>query len=110
MKTKAIKIATGVLAVIAVGFLLLYVPPLLYLYCLSRDGSWQKATTESDMDSRLLAFYTKSLITPRESSWGRSHVLASGQRMTRYMIFSKEPLDVVYNGDGSVDAIYTSYE
>ena len=110
MKTKAIKIATGVLAVIAVGFLLLYVTPLSYLYCLSREDSWQKATTESDMESRLLAFYTKSSITPGESSWGRNHVLASGQRMTRYMIFSKEPLDVVYNGDGSVDAIYTSYE
>jgi len=42
--------------------------------------------------------------------WGRDHVLEDGQRMIRYLIFSKEPLDVVYNPDGTIDAIYTSYE
>ena len=30
--------------------------------------------------------------------------------MIQYMIFDREPLDVVYNNDGSIDQIYTSYE
>lgn len=30
--------------------------------------------------------------------------------MVQYLIFGKEPLDVVYNSDDSIDTIFTSYE
>ena len=69
-----------------------------------------KATSEEELESRLIAFYSKSSIMPGRSLWGRDHVLEDGQRMIQYLIFAKEPLDVVYNSDGTINAIYTSYE
>jgi hypothetical protein len=107
---KAAGVVTGFIVLVAVGILLLYASPLSYLYCLSRENSWLKATDEKELEHRLIAFYSKSAITPEKSSWGRDHVLRDGQRMTQYLIFGKEPLDVVYNADGTVDTIYTSYE
>ncbi len=100
----------GLLTLMGVGIFLLYVSPLSYLYCLSRENSWMKAINEGDLEHRLFAFYSKNPITPESSSWGRNHVLREGQRMTRYLIFGKEPLDVVINADGTLDAVYTSYE
>lgn len=113
MKTKkqtAFRILLVFISVVALGILMLYVSPLSYLYCVSRESSWLKATNEKDMESRLGAFYTKRAISPGVSSWGRDHVMKNGQRMTQYLIFNKEPLDVVYNADDTVDTVYTSYE
>jgi hypothetical protein len=98
-----------------VGFALmsvviLYVTPLSYLYCLSRAESWMKSKNEKELEEKLVVFYTKQSITPAQSSWGNKHILTPGQRTERYMIFGKEPLDVVFSADGSIASIYTSYE
>ena len=100
-----------VLAVlVAVGITTLYATGLSYIYCSFREASWKKATNERDLESRLFAFYSKSSIMPEQSYMGRNHVITPGQRMTRYMIFDKEPLDIVYNEDGSIAGFYVSYE
>jgi hypothetical protein len=69
-----------------------------------------KATTEHELESRMMAFYSKSAILPSQSYMGRGHVMKSGQRMIRYVIFAKEPLDIVYNSDDTIAAFYVSYE
>ncbi len=103
-------IVTCFAALALLVLILFYASPLSYLYCLSREHSWLKATNEKDLEGRLFVLYSKSSITPEQSSWGRDHVLTEGQRMTRYLIFGKEPLDIVYNADGAIDEIFTSYE
>lgn len=95
---------------VAFGITVLYATGLSYIYCSLREGSWKKATNERDLESRLFAFYSKNSILPEQSYMGRDHVITSGQRMTRYLIFDKEPLDIVYNEDGSVVGFYVSYE
>ncbi len=92
------------------GITVLYATDLSYIYCSFREGSWEKATNEGDLESRLFAFYSKSSILPEQSYMGRDHVITPGQRMTRYLIFDKEPLDIVYNKDSSVAGFYVSYE
>ena len=102
--------ASGVTAGIGVVILALYVTPLSYLYCLARESAWLRATNERQLERSLFAFYSKKEISPSASLWGKEHILQAGQHMTQYLIFGKEPLDVVFFADGSIDAIYTSYE
>ena len=113
MKTIILRfvMAIAVLAVLtAVGITILYSTGLSYYYCSSRESSWQRAIDEKDLESRLFAFYSKSSILPEQSYMGRNHVLTPGQRMTRYLIFNKEPLDIAYNQDGTIAGFYVSYE
>ena len=100
----------GVAVVLGVVVALLYATSLSYFYCLAREGSWLRATNEVDLERRLIGFYSKMRIDPSESMWGVDHVLQIDQVMVQYMIFGKEPLDVVYFKDGTIEAIYTSYE
>lgn len=114
MRSKSLKrlglAALAVTAGIGVAILALYVTPLSYLYCLAREEAWLRATNEKQLERSLFAFYSKKEISPSASMWGREHILQAGQHMTQYVIFGKEPLDVVFFADGSIDAIYTSYE
>ena len=98
------------IVIVAVGIYFLYATSLSYVYCCFRHPSWQKATNERDLEGRLFAFYSKLPIDPANSYVGRDHVLQLGQRMTRYLIFDKEPLDVVYTADDAVVAVYPSYD
>ncbi len=56
------------------------------------------------------AFYSKRSIAPSNSMWGRDYVLKPDERMIQYLIFSKEPLDVVFDRESRVVAAFTSYE
>jgi len=100
----------GLILISTLAIIGLYITPLSYLYCLARENSWLRATDQRDLERRLLAFYTKNPIEPTDSMWGRGHELTHGQKMIQYLIFGKEPLDVVYSDQGSIEAIYTSYE
>lgn len=107
---RAAKAFIALAVLVAVVITVLYATGLSYIYCSFREGSWKKASNERDLESRLFAFYSKSSITPEQSYMGRDHVITPGQRMTRYLIFGKEHLDIVYNEDGSVAGFYVSYE
>jgi hypothetical protein len=101
---------TIAIALVALLGVLLYATPLSYLYCLALEDSWMQAKTRGEMEARLIGFYSVSEITPKVSGWGMGHSLKEGESMIRYLILGKEPLDVVYAGNGDVVAIYTSYE
>lgn len=113
-----IKKAMRLIGVAAIGAALifgvvigaLYSTPLSYLYCLAREEAWLNATNQNQLERSLFAFYSKRQIAPSDSMWGNEHVFDPGQYMIQYLIFAKEPLDVVFSEDGSIDAIYTSYE
>ena len=102
--------ALGITAVTGLAILALYATPLSYFYCLARESVWLRAADDRQLERSLFTFYSKREISPSESLWERGHVLKRGQHMTQYLIFGKEPLDVVFFADGSIDAIYTSHE
>ena len=56
------------------------------------------------------AFYTKQAIVPSNSMWGSTYTLKPGERMIQYLVFAKEPLDVVFDRESRVVAAFTSYE
>ena len=85
---------------------LCYFTPLSYLYCLARQKSWTTAKTEAQLDRRMAAFYTKQSISL--PMWG--HVPKPGERRIRYLIFSKEPFDVVLDNKSRIVAAFSSYE
>ena len=82
-----------------------------YLWAGVLEVRWSKADpkTRREMES-YLSLYRISEINPFESSWGKLHVMRDGDRMLRYVILWDAPLDVVYDRDDRVQAIYTSYE
>jgi hypothetical protein len=111
------RIIQSILIVSCSGVLLMTIPlalcfftPVSYLYCLAREGSWMKARSETELDARMGAFYTKHSINPKDSLWGRNYSLKPGERMVQYLIFGKEPLDVVFDRQSRVVIIFTSYE
>lgn len=102
---------SGILiAFVALLGILFFATPLSYVYCLAREDSWMQAKTRAEMEERLIGFYSESEITPEVAGWGMGRQLKQGETLIRYMVLGKEPLDVVYAGDGDVVAIYTSYE
>jgi len=97
--------------VVTVGVIALcYATPLSYFYCLTREESWLAANTEAELDRRMCAFYTKRSIAPSNSMWGGDYALKPGERMVQYLIFAKEPLDVVFDSQSRVVTAFTSYE
>lgn len=98
----------GVILALAMG--VVHTMPVSYLYCLAREDAWLAARTEGELVASLPAFRREREISPEVPGWGSNHKLREGDRMIRYLIFGKEPLDVVYASDGTVDAVYTSYE
>ena len=98
----------ALVAIIALA--LLYATPFSYWYCLERQESWLASKTETELDRRMFAFYTKRSISPSESSRGRDYVLRPNERMVQYLVFGKEPFDVVFDSGSSVVAAFTSYE
>jgi hypothetical protein len=82
-----------------------------YGWALYLESRWSPAHPKSrtEMESYLSLYSTRE-IQPAESPWGRDHVLRAGDKMIQYMILWGAPLDVVYDRDEKVVAIYTSYE
>jgi hypothetical protein len=101
-----------VAAVVLFGALIAvcYRTSLSYLYCLAREKSWLTAKTEAELDRRMWAFYTKRSITPAQSMWGRSYAPKPDERMVQYLIFAKEPLNVVFDRESRIVTAFTSYE
>lgn len=81
-----------------------------YFYCLARESSWLAARTETELDGRMVVFYSKRQIIPAESMWGNRYQLRPGERMIQYLVLYKEPFDVVFDGQGHVVTAFTSYE
>ncbi|HEU5124343.1 MAG TPA: hypothetical protein VFW05_09800 [Verrucomicrobiae bacterium] len=102
--------ACAVVAVAGALIALCYGTPLSYIYCLAREKSWLAAKTEAELDGRMWAFYTKRSIAPSNSMWGHDYALKPDERMVQYLVFAKEPLDVVFDRDSRVVAAFTSYE
>ncbi len=102
--------ACAVIAVAGAIIAICYATPLSYVYCLAREKSWLAAKTEAELDGRMWAFYTKRSIAPSNSMWGRDYALKPDERMVQYLVFSKEPLDVVFDHESRVVAAFTSYE
>ena len=42
--------------------------------------------------------------------WGRDYVLKPDERMIQYLVFAKEPFDVVLDRESNVVVAFTSYE
>ena len=84
-----------------------------YLYALHLESKWRQAApkTQADLENQLHGYSSRE-IQPKDSIWGSGHELQPGERMMQYRILWNKncPLDVVYDPDGQVRAIYTSYE
>ena len=111
------KSTKGVLAIgLSLPFLvttlisLCYATSLSYIYCILREDSLTSSETVEQLENRLIAFYSKSEIEPKDSDWGFDYQLKEGEKMTRFLIFEKEPLDVVHDGNGVISQTFTSYE
>ena len=96
--------------VVLLAAALLWLMPFSYLYCLAAQDSWLAAKTERELDGRIRVYYTKNSIVPKQSMWGWHYSLRPGERMVQYLIFGKEPLDVVFDSDSHVIVAFTSYE
>lgn len=84
-----------------------------YFYALRLESKWSKADpkTKDDLE-KYLHFYSLREIQPKDSMWGNGYDLDDGERMMQYRILWNKncPLDVVYDKDDAIRAIYTSYE
>jgi hypothetical protein len=82
-----------------------------YFYACHLERSWSKAqpATRAELE-KYLHLYSIRQISPSESGWGKNYKLGEGERMVQYLILWNAPLDVVYNKDNRIMAIYTSYE
>ena len=66
-------------------------------------------TTRTDVED-LLIFYRSRRISIKESAWGKAIKLQPGQYCQQYQILRKEPIDIVYDHDGRVVHMLSSYE
>ena len=82
-----------------------------YMWARRLEVRWRDAQprTQADLE-RHLKLYTMREIEPAESCWGSRSVLAPGERMVQYLLLWHAPLDVVYDGQGGIRTIFTSYE
>ena len=84
-----------------------------YFYALHLESKWSKADPKTKADlEKYLHCYSLREIKPKDSMWGNGYELKSGERMMQYGILWNNncPLDVVYDKDDNISAIYTSYE
>lgn len=82
-----------------------------YMFACLLESRWSEADpkTKIEMES-YLHLYTTKQIHPTNSGWGSHYELKNGERMIQYMILFRSPLDVVYDSNDFVKAIFTSYE
>ena len=111
-RTRIIGIA-AVTALIAAFIWLTATGATAYLYALHLESKWSKADPKTKVDmEKYLHFYSLQEIQPKDSMWGSGYALKDGERMMQYRILWNKncPLDVVYDKDDTISAIYTSYE
>lgn len=82
-----------------------------YWYALRLESKWAAASPTSRNElERHLSLYRRTTISPMDSSWGRYYTLKPNERMVRYNIMLRAPLDVVFDNEDRIIGIYTSYE
>lgn len=111
-QTRIIGIAAAI-AIIAVIAWFTAIGGTAYLYALHLESKWSKADPKTKVDmEKYLHFYSLREIQPKDSMWGNGYELKDGERMMQYCILWNKncPLDVVYDKDDTIRAIYTSYE
>lgn len=111
-KSMWIKPPCALIGAIGLGlFIYITVSATPYLWAIYLESKWTQAkpTTQAEIETHL-SLYRKYEIEPKDSDWGRNHILAEGDRMIRYMILGNAPLDVVYNSSNHIVQIYASYE
>ena len=84
-----------------------------YIYALHLESKWSKADPKTRADlEKYLHCYSLREIQPNDSMWGNGYELKNGERMMQYCILWNKncPLDVVYDKDDAIRAIFTSYE
>ena len=105
---RSLRIAASVVFVAFAGFLYLGAS---YGWALHLESKWRSAETKTRADlEACLSLYSHHEIEPSESGWGSTHELKNGEKMVQYLLLWSAPLDVVYDADDRVVAIYTSYE
>lgn len=82
-----------------------------YAFCLMNEARWMKAQTRDDLEAMLWG-YDSQAISPSQSAWGHGYPLRNGETMVQYHVLKDPtcPLDVVYNSEGHIQALFTSYE
>lgn len=84
-----------------------------YIVALLMERQWAKANPKSRRDfEQYLYCYNKIQIDPKQSLWGKHYTLLDGDVMIQYQIcWDKDcPLDIVYDSNDQVRAVFTSYE
>ncbi len=82
-----------------------------YIWALHLEAQWRPAKPESKIEMEsYLSLYTQREIVPSDLDWNPSLKLKEGERMVRYAILQRAPLDVVYTSDDTLVSIYTTYE
>lgn len=59
---------------------------------------------------RILFLCTVKQIDIKKSLWGNTYQLKSGEVCYQYLILGREPIDIVFNQDNHVEAIFSSFE
>jgi hypothetical protein len=84
---------------------------LAYLYAVYLEDQWMLAKPKTKAELEVfLHCYSTQVIQPSESLWGNGYKLRKNERMVQYLILWNAPLDVVYDSENNIKAIYTSYE
>jgi hypothetical protein len=81
-----------------------------YLYASSIENSIMSAKSKIEIENILGDKIKKRNVDVSESGWGSHYSLKSDEYMIQYMIKDTEPLEVVYDTQGLVKAVFTSYE
>ena len=82
-----------------------------YMYALSIEDDFMKSETQADLERIVVpCSAAPKQIPPSASAWGGNYVLKDGERMVQYMIKDHAPLEVVYDHQNRVQAVFTSYE
>lgn len=82
-----------------------------YAYCLMNEGRWMKAQSRGELEA-MLHGCNRQPIDPAQSAWGHGYRLKDGETMIQYHILNDPtcPLDVVYDTNHLIQALFTSYE
>jgi len=102
-------IVLGAIASLFLVYLIATVVP--YLYAVHLESKWRPANPQTRAElERHLHLYSTKRIEPRDSMWGNCYELHPNEQMIQYSIMWCEPLDVVYDDQGRIQMIFTSYE
>ena len=82
-----------------------------YMYALSIEDDFMGSETQAELE-RIVGpvSATPKQVQPPASAWGGSYIIKDGERMVQYMIKDHAPLEVVYDRQNRVRAVFTSYE